>query len=143
MVDRAFLDHAIALLEQIEESGEKRRWCQDYSVYSRNPGQAELFRELRDFVDKGYQEGLVITNYHEVIQQYRLDERKIDDADPEWLETQPCLCVLACIAWHFRRDHFCEGALINQSIASGSMLRLFRRLRSLCPRSSVAETLHN
>lgn len=131
MIDHAFLDWAIALLEQIEASEEKRCWCRDYSVYSSNPGQEDLARDLRAFVDRAYKEGLVIPNYHDVIQQQDLAERDIAAADPAWLDTQSYLCVLACIAWHFRRDHFCEGALINQSIADGSLLRLFRRLKSL------------
>ena len=32
--------------------------------------------------------------------------------------------ILACVAWHFRRDHFSEGSLISESIAEGHMLSL-------------------
>ena len=133
MTENLFLDWAIKLLEQIETSEEKKLWCRRYSVYSRSPGQETLSRDLHDFVDRTYQAGLVIQNYHEVIQKWGLEERNISIADPGWLETQPYLCVLACIAWHFRRDHFCEGSLISQSIAEGVLLRLFRRLKALCP----------
>ena len=110
-------------------------------MYSSNPGQEELLHDLNVFVDRAYEKGLVISNYQEVIRRWQLEERSIADADPVWLETQPYLCVLACIAWHFRRDHFCEGALINQSIADGIMLRLLRRLKLVCPTSSLATTL--
>ena len=133
MTENLFLDWAIKLLEQIETSEEKKLWCRRYSVYSRSPGQKTLSRDLHDFVDRTYQAGLVIQNYHEVIQKWGLEERNIAIAPPGWLEMQPYLCVLACIAWHFRRDHFCEGSLISQSIAEGVLLRLFRRLKALCP----------
>ena len=109
MTEDLFLDWALKLLEQIETSEEKKLWCRRYSVYSRSPGQETLSRNLHDFVDRTYQAGLVIQNYHEVIQKWGLEERNIAIAPPGWLETQPYLCVLACIAWHFRRDHFCEG----------------------------------
>lgn len=141
MTENLFLDWAIKLLEQIETSEEKKLWCRRYSVYSRSPGQKTLSRDLHDFVDRTYQAGLVIQNYHEVIQKWGLEERNIAIAPPEWLETQPYLCVLACIAWHFRRDHFCEGSLISQSIAEGVLLRLFRRLKALCPTAVPAVTL--
>ena len=141
MAEALFLSWAIDLLEQIEDSPEKNAWCHHYSVYSSNPGQEELLRDLNTFEDRAYGEGLVISNYQEVLRRWQLEERSIADADPVWLETQPYLCVLACIAWHFRRDHFCEGALINQSIADGIMLRLLRRLKLVCPTSSLATTL--
>ena len=113
MTEDLFLDWALKLLEQIETSEEKKLWCRRYSVYSRSSGQKTLSRDLHDFVDRTYQAGLVIQNYHEVIQKWGLEERNIAIAPPGWLETQPYLCVLACIAWHFRRDHFCEGSLIS------------------------------
>ena len=141
MAEFSFLDWAIDLLEQIENSQEKKAWCYHYSVYSSNPGQEDLFHDLNVFVDRAYEKGLVISNYQEVLRRWQFEERSIADADPAWLETQPYLCVLACIAWHFRRDHFCEGALINRSIADGIMLRLLRRLKLVCPTSSLATTL--
>ena len=140
MAEFSFLDWAIDLLEQIENSQEKNAWCHHYSVYSSNPGQEDLFHDLNVFVDRAYEKGLVISNYQEVLRRWQLEERSIANADPEWLETQPYLCVLACIAWHFRRDHFCEGSLINQSIADGIMLRLFRRLKLVCPTLSPPTT---
>ena len=112
-------------------------------MYSSNPGQEELLRDLNTFEDRAYGEGLVISNYQEVLRRWQLEERSIANADPEWLETQPYLCVLACIAWQFRRDHFCEGSLINQSIADGIMLRLFRRLKLVCPTLSPPTTLQS
>lgn len=141
MAERLFLDRAISLLEQIEASREKKTWCHRYSVYSSNPGQEKLLRDLRVFMAGAYENGLVISNYQAVLQRWRLEGRSVAVADPAWLETQPYLCILACISWHFRRDHFCEGTLIAQSIADGIMLRLFHRLRQLCPAAAPATTL--
>lgn len=131
MSKTTFLDWAISLLEEIERSPEKKLWCHDYSVYSPNSDQEALKHNLSDFLHQAYEEGLVITNYMDVICQYELNEQDIITADKPWLESQPYMCVLACIAWHFRRDRFCEGSLISSSIADGIMLRLLRRLKSL------------
>lgn len=141
MAEHLFLDWAVSLLEKIEASQEKKTWCRRYSVYSFTLEQEELFRDLNIFMVGAYENGLVISNYQEVLQRWHLEKRSVADADPMWLETQPYLCVLACISWHFRRDHFCEGTLIAQSIADGIMLRLFRRLRLLCPAAAPATTL--
>ena len=141
MTGSEFLNWAINLLEKIENSPEKKAWCHHYSVYSSNPGQEELSQDLDNFMTGAYENGLVITNCYDVLQRWSLDERSVAAADPAWLETQPCLCVLACIAWHFRRDHFSEGSLISESIAEGAMLRLLRRLQQLCPGAVPATTL--
>lgn len=141
-----FLERSIALLEEIEASPEKLEWCRRYSVYTTNPGQDELARSLYTLMDQAYENGLVITNYHQVIQQYHLDEASIVNVDLSWLKDQPYLPTLACIAYHFRRDHFSEGSLISESIASGAMLRMLRHLKSQPFGAGVAttlETLHS
>ena len=128
-----FLDSAINLLDGIHTSSQKRDWGQEYSVYSRDIGASELKNSLLEFQHKAYEFELVITNYHEIIEEYKIDEDLIDKAETDWIATLPAQCVLACIAWHFRRDHFCEGSLINKSIASGAMLRLLQRLKEFYP----------
>lgn len=119
MTGSTFLGWAIDLLEHIEASQEKKTWCHHYSVHSSNQGQEELSRALPDFMTGAYGNGLVISNYQEALRRWRFEEQSVADADPVWLETRPYLCVLACIFRHFRRDHFCEGSLIAQSIANG------------------------
>lgn len=136
-----FLEQSIALLEGIEASPEKLEWCRRYSVYATNPGQDELAQSLHNFMEQAYENGLVIANYHQVIQQYNLDEAFIVNADSCWLKGQSYLPTLACIAYHFRRDHFSEGSLISESIASGAMLRILRHLKSKPFGSGVATTL--
>ena len=85
MAEFSFLDWAIDLLEQIENSQEKKAWCYHYSVYSSNPGQEDLFHDLNVFVDRAYEKGLVISNYQEVLRRWQFEERSIADADPEQL----------------------------------------------------------
>lgn len=136
-----FLERSIALLEEIEASPEKLEWCRRYSVYNADSGQDELARTLYDFMEQAYDNGLVITNYHQVIQWYHLEEASIVNADPCWLKEQPYLPTLACIAYHFRWDHFSEGSLISESIASGAMLRMLRHLKAKSFGGGVATTL--
>lgn len=136
-----FVEQAIALLEEIEASPEKLEWCEKYSVYAPQPGQEGMACRLYAFMDHAPAMGLVITNYHQVIQHYRLREDDIMAADPAWLERQPYLATLASIGYHFRRDHFDEGFLIHSSIASGAMLRMLRHLKDKCFGPNIATTL--
>lgn len=141
-----FLSQSIALLEGIEASPQKLEWCKRYSVYDLHSAQDELARSIHKFMENCYTNGLVITNYHQVIQLYGLDEGAIIKADPAWLEELPYLPTLACIAYHFRRDHFCEGSLICKSVASGAMLRMLRHLKDKSLGANIAttlETLHS
>ena len=71
-----------------------------------------------------------------------MNEQDIAAANSDWLSRQPYLCTLASISWHFRRDYFCEGSLIHQSIASGVLLRLFSHLKTLCPTAAPALTIN-
>lgn len=136
------IDGMIAFLTEIERSPDRSAWCRQYSVYASMDENAALLRDIWDWTDRVYAAGIVISNYHAVIERWGLDECEIRQADPVWLERQPYLCVLAGIAWHFRRDHFSEGSLIRSSIAEGALLRLFQRLRTLCPTLAPAVTLH-
>lgn len=136
-----FLAQSIALLEEIAASSEKLEWCKQYSVYATNPGQDELTQSLYTFIDQAYTNGLVITNYRQIMEAYNLNEADIVGAEVSWLNTLPYLPTLACIAYHFRRDHFSEGALISESIASGVMLRMLRHLRSKSFGPYIATTL--
>lgn len=96
-----FLERSLALLEEIEASPEKLEWCRRYSVYDTDRGQDKLARSLYAFMDQAYANGLVITNYHQVIQQYRLDEADIINVGPSWLKnslTYPRSPVLPIIS---------------------------------------------
>lgn len=137
----AFLEQSLALLEEIQASPEKLEWCRRYSVYDTDRGQDELARSLYAFEEQAKANGLVIKNYHQVIQQYRLDEDDVINVPSSWLKEQSYLTTLACISYHFRRDHFSEGFLISESIASGAMLRMLRHLKFRSFGTGVATTL--
>lgn len=136
-----FLDKSTALLEEIEMSPKKLEWCKRYSVYNFHSEGNELSRSINTFMNQAYANGLVITNYQQVIEQYNLDETDIENAEFSWLEQQSYLPTLACIAYHFRRDHFNEGSLIRESIGSGAMLRMLRHLKSQSFGNYIATTL--
>lgn len=135
------IDLSIQLLTHIQTSPEKLQWCRKYSAYHRPAGQEELLAHIHHFIDDMYRAGLVISNYSQVIALWNLDEKQMALASTPWLSHQPYLSVLAAIAWHFRRDHFIEGSLINTSIASGALLRLFLRLKEISPTPGPAVTL--
>lgn len=133
-----FLNWAVDLLERIDEEPEKRRWCRNYSVCGANSGQAELERMLWRFTDQSYQLGLVAANYDKIIRTLGIDEDTLKEPDVgrlTYLET------LACVSWHFRRDHFSEGSLVRESIGTGVMLRLLRHLRELHSGPCIVTTL--
>lgn len=136
-----FFDSSIQLLTDIQNSPEKIKWCKEYNVYHPPVGQEELLANIHHFIDNVYGAGLVISNYAQVVQRWDLKEYHMVQADTEWLHHQSYLPTLATIAWHFRRDHFMEGSLINTSIASGALLRLFLRLKGISPSPGPAVTL--
>ena len=128
---KSFVNKAIELLTEIEDSPEKKVWCKNFSVYALDMQRNELCRRIYDFMDLSYENGVVVSNYNEILSRERISESMLREVDSAWLNEQSYDCVLACVTWHFRRDHFCEGSLINKSIADGTMLRLFVRLKIL------------
>lgn len=136
------LDWIISFLTKIECSVDQKGWCKKYSVYNSALAQDELLQHINLFTTSTYEAGMIIANYRQVMEYWKLDENQIMRANFSWLVQQPYLSVLASIAWHFRRDHFCEGSLINSSIADGAMLRLFQRLKEVCPSSAPAVTVN-
>lgn len=133
-----FLDWAVALLESIENDPAKKVWCRQYSVYSSDALHHPLSAEINLLLQKSYHSGILISNYREAAQLCGLDDSQMEHPVAEELSY---LAVLACITWHFRRDHFAEGALVRESIANGMLLRLYHRLKLLCSTSYPATTL--
>lgn len=139
-----FLDWAIALLESIESDPSKKDWCRRYSVYDKDALHHPLSAEIDLLLQKSYHFGILISNYRDAADLCGLDDRQLEYPTAGDMSY---LAVLACITWHFRRDHFDEGVLIRESIASGVLLRLFRRLKLLCktpyPTTTLATLLHS
>lgn len=122
---------AIELLREIETSEEKRDWCKEYSAYAPQADKHGLMRDIERFIEETYKNGVVIGNYHEIMKSLNLNERQIVKAEKVWIDTLPLYGAAAGLAYHFRRDHFCEGSLINDSVANGCVLRLMERIYKL------------
>ena len=73
----------------------------------------------------------MIADYWEKMSELGLDEKNVMRAEKEWVEQLSIEGAAACLAYHFRRDHFCEGSLIQEGIADGCILRLMERLYKL------------
>lgn len=133
-----FLDWAVALLESIENDPSKKDWCRRYSAYDKDALHHPLSAEIDLLLQKSFASGILISNYYDAADLCGLDDRQLEFPNADDMSY---LAVLACITWHFRRDHFDEGALIRESIAGGVLLRLFRRLKLLCKTAYPATTL--
>lgn len=142
MENAHLLDWSINFLTEIACSPSQTEWCKNYSVYNSAFAQDELLQTINLFTAYTYEAGMIIANYRQVIEYWKLDETQMMGADLSWLARQPYLSVLASIAWHFRRDPFCEGTLITRSIAEGALLRLYQRLKAVCPSSAPAVTVN-
>ena len=117
------------LLRAIYEDAELQKWCNDYSVYApvtEHNGLEHILYSV--FMQEAYDENLVIHNYREVIDEAGLDEKLVSDPTDEFIKQLNEQQIIACIAWHFRRDHFSEGSLISDSIGNGKVLRYFEAL---------------
>ena len=122
-----FIDWAISFLEDIASSPEKTQWCKDYDYHSDDTFGLE--KGIRYFMEHAYDLGFVITDYREEMERHHLEESNVIAAKSSWVSQLSFKSTLACIAYHFRWDHFCECNLENRSIADGMLLRLFRHLK--------------
>jgi len=130
MIENNFLPWAVSLLEEIHSSSEKQTWCQYYSPFLDYSDQDQLHRILREFTKQAYEVNLILPNYKEILDASGFQESAILRAEENWVKVLSKEQLLACISWHFRRDHFIEGSLISESIATGALLRLMRYLIS-------------
>ena len=53
-------------------------------------------------------------------------KNKVAEPTEEELNALTAEQILGCIAWHFRRDYFSNGSLIDSSIAEGHMLWMLK-----------------
>ena len=126
-----YWEPSIKMLREIEASEEKRSWCKAYSVYAPQTDKQGLIRTFRQFMNDTYKNGVVIGNYREMMNRLNLDNQQVVKAESAWVDTLSLYGAVACLAYHFRRDHFCEGSLINDSVANGCVLRLMERIYKL------------
>lgn len=128
-VQKEFCRKYYMLLRAIYEDEELRKWCNDFSVYTpvtEHKGLEQILYSV--FMQEAYDVNLVIQNYGQVIETGKLDERLVSCPTPSFIKQLSEEQILACVAWHFRRDHFSEGSLIADSIGNGRLLQYFDAL---------------
>lgn len=114
------------LFQIIFETEELRRHMQSFHVYQPLQDYMGIYPILHDCFEQAYQDGIVISNYGTIIEESGISERDLRHPSREWAASLSKDQILACIAWHFRRDHFAEGSWKNDSVANGHMLELVR-----------------
>ena len=84
------------------------------------------------FMDEAYECGMVPKHYYEDAETIAAMEqvrRFITNPSPEFLAPLTSRQVLACIGYHFRADHFCNGSLLEDSLPNGSLLQFMKAYR--------------
>lgn len=117
----------IPILQMIDDDEELKTACKEYSAYSRNTNAHNSVTSYlyRYFMHEAYDNNIVIKNYGEIVKKCGSD-KEVSRPTQEFLDRLTAEQILACIAWHFRRDHFVEGSLVNDSIAGGHMLFMMK-----------------
>lgn len=116
----------IPILEMIDADPSLKEACAKHSAYAKDEKHASLINYLYDyFMKEAYKKGIVVTNYMELVEEAGMKD-KVAEPTEEELKTLSADQILGCIAWHFRRDYFSNGSLIDRSIAEGHMLRMLK-----------------
>ncbi len=118
----SFCRECILLISALTEDKELNAWCRQLSIYSKTEEHVELEKILKqDFFQRAYDDGIVIKNYREVIDQNNLNLKMVACPTKEWVATLSKQQIIAVIAYHFRTDHFVDDYLWNKSIPEGYM----------------------
>ena len=116
----------IPILEMIDTDPSLKEACAKHSAYAKDEKHSSLINYLYDyFMKEAYKKGIVVTNYMELVEEAGMKD-KVAEPTEEELKTLSADQILGCIAWHFRRDYFSNGSLIDSSIAEGHMLRMLK-----------------
>ena len=116
----------IPILEMIDTDPSLKEACAKHSAYAKDEKHASLINYLYDyFMKEAYKKGIVVTNYMELVEEAGM-KNKVAEPTEEELKALSADQLLGCIAWHFRRDYFSNGSLIDSSIAEGHMLRMLK-----------------
>ncbi len=124
-----YCEKYIPVLSMIASDPELRQWCAKYSVYE--PVQQHKSLEhylMNELMQEAYNIGMVIPEYRDILENSALRDIVAEPTLPV-LKQSSVNEILACIAWHFRRDHFVEGALIRESIGKRHLVRLLKAYR--------------
>ncbi len=121
-----YCEKYIPFLQMIENDSDLKKFCSEYSVFSK-PGKHDSVAKYiyGNLMKDAYTFGMVIPDYAEIVSEV-LTDAEVAEPTEDMMKNLSSSQVLGCIAWHFRRDHFSEGALIFDSIANGYMLMLLK-----------------
>ena len=116
----------IPILEMVDADPSLKEACAKHSAYAKDEKHASLINYLYQyFMKEAYKKGIVVTNYSELVEEAGMQD-KVGAPTEMDLKGLSADQILGCIAWHFRRDHFSNGSLIDSSIAEGHMLRMLK-----------------
>ena len=116
----------IPILEMIDTDPSLKEACAKHSAYAKDEKHASLINYLYNyFMKEAYKKGIVVTNYMELVEEAGM-KNKVAEPTEEELNALTAEQILGCIAWHFRRDYFSNGSLIDSSIAEGHMLWMLK-----------------
>ena len=126
----------VVLFHAIHEDDELKQFFERYNVYQPPQGHHGLYQILHICMKEAYDSNVVITDYGKVVEGGKFSDRDLANPSKEWLANLTEKQILAVIAWHFRRDHFCEGSWICESVADGHMAVLVDSLLERCEKLS-------
>ncbi len=133
MKAEAFCRKYQVLLRALYEDDELREWCKGYSPYEIVKNHKQLYKDIiHEFFKQAYDDGIVIYEYDLILKKNKLNKKDIQAPTKEWVKNQSKEVIISCIACHFRMDHFCEGSLMNYSIANGYLLNLIQGYIEKC-----------
>ncbi len=118
------------LFRTIYEDDELREFFQKFNVYQPPQGHHGIYDILDECMHNAYEADVVVTDYGQIIADDKLSDKNVAKPSRNWVRTLSEEQIFACIAWHFRRDHFSEGSWIADSVANGHMLILVQGLLS-------------
>jgi len=75
-------------------------------------------------MNEAYKSNVVVGDYGQIIEEGEFSEEQLSHTTDEWCQSLTKKQLLGVIAWHFRRDHFCEGSWISDSVAEEHMMVL-------------------
>ena len=124
----AFCRRHIPMLRIIAADEKLKGWCADCFANDSGDGDALLDSYIYGcFLRDAYDVGMVIPHYDVLLEDGGINDW-VFRPTKELLEPLDAEHVQACIAWHFRRDHFVEYSLVSDSIAGGFMLLMLEML---------------
>ena len=124
--EKEFCKKWLPLLERIINNEILKNRCKAYNAYISSKENNKLEKELEfsTFLEEGYESGIVIKNYQEVMKEKELIYQPTD----EFINSLSELEIIACIAWLFRCDHWDNGFLISEVFVNGTLLKYFQAL---------------